>query len=109
MDDTARSHVDTTSQWREHAVDEFVHGTKFDNLKSILEDGLLAKTHDISLCDAVPEDGCIPGLRERPEILIILDKTKMLSEGLVLQSKVCLVQLRISADLWALPSNVHEF
>lgn len=65
--------------------DEFVHGTKAENLDSILQHGLVAKTHEIAFCEHFPLDGLVPGLKEPPEILIVLDQSKILRKGLQLR------------------------
>jgi len=64
--------------------DEFVHGTDYCHLDSILKKGLVARTLDIALCEQYPKDGSIPGLAKPPQILVVLDKIKMLQEGILL-------------------------
>jgi len=54
----------------------FVHGTKFRHFHSIMEQGLKAAKSDIYMIDEVRSDGRVPGLRDPPEILILIDETK---------------------------------
>jgi len=58
----------------------FVHGTKFRHFHSIMEQGLKAAKSDIYMIDEVRTDGRVPGLRDPPEILILIDETKARGE-----------------------------
>lgn len=58
----------------------FVHGTKFRNFASIMEQGLKAAKSEIYMVDDVRPDGRVPGLKQAPEILIFIDEDKARKE-----------------------------
>jgi len=58
----------------------FVHGTKFRNFHSIMQQGLKAAKSDIFMIDEVRGDGRVPGLKTPPEIMIFIDENKARSE-----------------------------
>mmetsp|Transcript_87265 Transcript_87265/g.154610 ORF Transcript_87265/g.154610 Transcript_87265/m.154610 type:complete len:746 (+) Transcript_87265:80-2317(+) len=60
----------------------FVHGTKFQNFSSIMQQGLKAAKSEIFMIDEVRPDGRVPGLKDAPEILIFIDENKARSENM---------------------------
>eukprot|EP00930_Biecheleria_cincta_P099923 TRINITY_DN91532_c0_g1_i1.p1 TRINITY_DN91532_c0_g1~~TRINITY_DN91532_c0_g1_i1.p1 ORF type:complete len:740 (-),score=140.93 TRINITY_DN91532_c0_g1_i1:191-2410(-) len=75
-----RSALTAPSRYRNSGA--FVHGTKFSNFASIMDQGLKAAKCDIFLIDEVRSDGRVPGLDKAPEILIFIDETKARSENM---------------------------
>mmetsp|Transcript_41048 Transcript_41048/g.87426 ORF Transcript_41048/g.87426 Transcript_41048/m.87426 type:complete len:766 (-) Transcript_41048:76-2373(-) len=67
-------------QYRNSGV--FVHGTKFRNFRSIMDQGLKAAKSDIFMIDEVRMDGRVPGLKDPPEILLFIDEQKARSENM---------------------------
>jgi len=67
----------------------FVHGTKFRNFASIMEQGLKAAKSDIFMIDEVRQDGRVPGLRDPPQILIFIDENKARSENMEFEYDAC--------------------
>jgi isopenicillin N synthase-like dioxygenase/RNA:NAD 2'-phosphotransferase (TPT1/KptA family) len=61
----------------------FVHGTKFKNFTSIMKHGMKAADREIYMIDEVKSNGRVPGMTERPEILIFIDEHKARSENMI--------------------------
>eukprot|EP00927_Polykrikos_kofoidii_P061604 TRINITY_DN56437_c0_g1_i1.p1 TRINITY_DN56437_c0_g1~~TRINITY_DN56437_c0_g1_i1.p1 ORF type:complete len:657 (+),score=115.67 TRINITY_DN56437_c0_g1_i1:56-1972(+) len=60
----------------------FVHGTRHENLRGILREGLKAANSKIFMINELRPDGRVPGLKDKPEVLIFLDEDKARSMGM---------------------------
>jgi isopenicillin N synthase-like dioxygenase/RNA:NAD 2'-phosphotransferase (TPT1/KptA family) len=65
----------------EYYQTRFLHGASFRDVESIIQKGLTGKKVPIASCLQLPEDGLIPGMTSPPEVLVLLDKNKLLAEG----------------------------